>query len=84
VPSLVGYGFSSGPSTTSNTKTPDVAWIINSLMVGLGFGNGYIAQGGDIGSYVARILGSKFDECKAVHREFQITRQTLLIRLIII
>lgn len=84
MPSLVGYGFSSGPSTTSNTKTPDVAWIINSLMVGLGFGNGYIAQGGDIGSYVARILGSKFDECKAVHREFQITRQTLLIRLIII
>ena len=84
MPSLVGYGFSSGPSTTSNTRTPDVAWIINSLMVGLGFGNGYIAQGGDIGSYVARILGSKFDECKAVHREFQITRQTLLIRLIII
>jgi microsomal epoxide hydrolase len=84
VPSLVGYGFSSGPSTTSNTRTPDVAWIINSLMVGLGFGNGYIAQGGDIGSYVARILGSKFDECKAVHRAFQIIKHTLLIRLIII
>lgn len=70
VPSLVGYGFSSGPSTKADTKTLDIAWIINSLMVGLGFGNGYIAQGGDIGSYVARILGSKFNECKAVHLNF--------------
>lgn len=40
-------------------------------MIGLGFGNGYVAQGGDIGSYVSRILGSKFAECKAVHREFK-------------
>jgi hypothetical protein len=39
-------------------------------MVGLGFGDGYVAQGGDIGSYVSRILGSKFTECKAVHCEF--------------
>jgi len=70
VPSLVGYGFSSGPLTKSNIRTPDVAWIINSLMVGLGFGNGYVAQGGDIGSYVARVLGSKFSECKAVHLNF--------------
>ena len=45
----------------------DLAWVMNSLMLGLGFGNGYVAQGGDIGSYVARILGSKFKECKAVH-----------------
>lgn len=71
VPSLVGYGFSSGPLMKSNTTIPEVAWIINSLMVGLGFGDGYVAQGGDIGSYIARILGSKFSECKAVHCESQ-------------
>jgi len=70
VPSLVGYAFSSGPSTTSNTRITETAWAINSLMVGLGFGNGYVAQGGDIGSYVARILGSKFSEYKAVHLNF--------------
>jgi microsomal epoxide hydrolase len=75
----VGYAFSSGPSTKSNTRTTDIALIINTLMVGLGFDNGYIAQGGDIGSYVARILGSKFSECKAVHSEFQLTHLSYMI-----
>jgi len=70
VPSLIGYGFSSGPSTISNTRTTDVAWVVNSLMVGLGFGDGYVAHGGDIGSYVSRILGAKFSACKAVHLNF--------------
>ena len=37
-------------------------------MIGLGFRDGYIAQGGDIGSFVARILGAKFS-AKAVHGE---------------
>lgn len=36
-------------------------------MLGLGFGSGYIVHGSDVGSVVARILGAKFDECKAVH-----------------
>jgi len=70
VPSIVGYCFSTGPSTKSNTTVANVAWIINSMMIGLGFTDGYIAQGGDIGSYLARILGSKFEECKAVHLNF--------------
>jgi len=67
IPSLVGYGFSSSPQTRSGIGMTDLAWVMNSLMLGLGFRNGYVAQGGDIGSYVARILGSKFKECKAVH-----------------
>ncbi|EXJ82861.1 hypothetical protein A1O3_06676 [Capronia epimyces CBS 606.96] len=67
VPSIVGYCFSSGPSTTSNTTLLDVAWAINEVMISLGFGAGYLAQGGDIGSYLARILGSKYEACKAVH-----------------
>ena len=36
-------------------------------MVGLGFGSGYIAQGGDIGSFVSRELAAKYDGCKGMH-----------------
>jgi hypothetical protein len=37
-------------------------------MTTLGFGeSGYVAQGGDIGSRIARFLGANYDECKAVH-----------------
>ncbi|KAF2501144.1 putative epoxide hydrolase [Lophium mytilinum] len=71
VPSIVGYCFSAGPSVKSNTTVADVAWVTNSMMIGLGFADGYVAQGGDIGSYLARILGSKFEECKAVHCKFR-------------
>jgi len=33
-------------------------------MRGLGFGSGYIAQGGDVGSIVSRLLGERFEACK--------------------
>jgi len=70
VPSLPGYAFSSGPPLDRNFTMADVAKILNTLMIQLGFGEtGYIAQGGDIGSRLSRLLGAKYDECKAVHRE---------------
>ncbi|KAJ7505391.1 Alpha/Beta hydrolase protein [Mycena galericulata] len=37
----------------------DVARLLNTLMVQVGFGDGYIIQGGDIGSQTARILVSE-------------------------
>lgn len=39
---------------------------MNKLMVGLGFGGGYIAQGGDVGSFECRILNAFYDECKGI------------------
>lgn len=36
-------------------------------MIGLGFGDGYISQGGDIGSFVTRILAVSSPSCKAAH-----------------
>jgi microsomal epoxide hydrolase len=42
VPSLPGYGFSSGPQSTE-FKMADVAKIFNNLMLGLGFDK-YVAQ----------------------------------------
>ena len=38
-------------------------------MRGLGF-KSYVAQGGDIGSFVSRYLGRDFDACRAIHLNF--------------
>ncbi|KEF61011.1 uncharacterized protein A1O9_02575 [Exophiala aquamarina CBS 119918] len=64
VPSLPGYTLSSGPPLTKSFNQEDVARIMNKLMVGLGFGAGYVAQGGDVGSFECRILNKFYDECK--------------------
>lgn len=70
VPSLPGYGYSSGPPIDRTFRLQDQAQIIDSLMVRLGFSDGYVAQGGDIGSFIARILGATSKHCKAIHRMF--------------
>jgi microsomal epoxide hydrolase len=66
VPSLPGYGFSSGPSIERQSTCESMAHAIEQLMVGIGFGTGYVAQGGDIGSFVARILAARHS-ARAVH-----------------
>lgn len=66
VPSLPGYTLSSGPPLTKSFNLEDIARIMNKLMVGLGFGAGYIAQGGDVGSFECRILNKFYDECKGI------------------
>lgn len=68
VPSLPGYAYSSGPPLTKNWATEDMARMMNKLMVGLGFGSGYVVQGGDLGSMTARMMGVYYSSCKAVHR----------------
>ncbi|KAJ5565973.1 hypothetical protein N7535_007611, partial [Penicillium sp. DV-2018c] len=67
VPSLPGYTFSSGPPLDRDFHTSDVARIVDQLMKGLGFASGYVVQGGDIGSRIARHLGADHESCKAVH-----------------
>lgn len=37
---------------------------MNQVMVNLGFESGYVAQGGDIGSRISRLLGVQYDSCK--------------------
>jgi microsomal epoxide hydrolase len=64
VPSLPGYAFSSGPPLEKDFGIEDVARIFDRLMSILGFGDGYIAQGGDIGSRVARMLAATYPGCK--------------------
>ena len=67
VPSLPGYGYSNGPPIDKNFTTEGIARTMDKLMIGLGFGDGYVTQGGDIGSFVSRVLGTISNSCKAVH-----------------
>lgn len=69
VPSLPGYGLSSGPPTDRDFSLADAARVMNQVMIDLGFGTGYIAQGGDIGYFLARRLSVSHEECKAFHGE---------------
>lgn len=69
VPSLPGYTFSDPPPMDTDFRIEDVARVLNSLAIGVGFGDGYVVQGGDIGSKVGRIMAAVHDECKAAHRK---------------
>ncbi|KAF2429983.1 alpha/beta-hydrolase [Tothia fuscella] len=70
VPSMPGYAFSSPPPTDRDFRVQDVASIMNSLMINLGFGSGYVCQGGDIGSKVSRVMAATYAEVKAIHINF--------------
>ncbi|OJD11250.1 hypothetical protein ACJ73_09579, partial [Blastomyces percursus] len=71
VPSLPGYAFSSTPPLTRNFDQNDVAKIMHQLMVDLGFESpGYLVQGGDIGSMVARRMSEFYEACKGFHINF--------------
>lgn len=67
VPSLPGYTFSSGPPLDRNFGTPDIARVLDQLMKNIGFESGYVAQGGDIGSRIARELAVDYESCKGEH-----------------
>ncbi|KIW49581.1 hypothetical protein PV05_11249 [Exophiala xenobiotica] len=70
VPSLPGYAFSATPPLDKDWVLEDSARLMHKLMHGLGFGAGYCLQGGDIGSYAARIMATLYDSCKALHLNF--------------
>ena len=67
VPSLPGYTFSSGPPLDKNFSTEDISRVFDQLMKDLGFESGYVAQGGDIGSRIARALAVDYESCKGMH-----------------
>lgn len=69
-PSLPGYTLSSKPPLERNWTVIDTARIMNKLMHAIGVGSGYIAQGGDIGSFTSQALAAGYPECKAIHCMF--------------
>ncbi|EGR47257.1 uncharacterized protein TRIREDRAFT_64469 [Trichoderma reesei QM6a] len=70
VPSLPGYGLSDPPPAQRNFTTDDATWMMDHLLTqALGF-TAYVAQGGDVGAYVAHFLARGYPACKAVHLNF--------------
>ena len=66
VPSLIGYGYSSPPPIDIDFATRDDAFLIDRLMDGLGL-QGYVAQGGDIGSFVSRFIAQNSTICAGAY-----------------
>lgn len=75
VPSLPDYGLSGGASEDVEMTLDRAARIMNQLMLDLGF-DGYIAQGGDLGSMLARMMSVEYKECKALHSMYLISNLT--------
>jgi pimeloyl-ACP methyl ester carboxylesterase len=67
VPSLPDYGLSGGSSRKVEMTLTQAARIMNQLMLDLGFDGGYVAQGGDLGSMLARMMSAEYEACKAFH-----------------
>lgn len=64
VPDMPGYIFSSAGVKTDITYA-SVTSVLHKLMMQLGFGpGGYIAQGGDVGAGIARMMALNYDECR--------------------
>ncbi|KAF8338978.1 epoxide hydrolase [Cantharellus anzutake] len=68
-PSLPNFAFSASPPHINLTMAA-VACLMDKLMSGLGYGSSYVVQGGDIGSFVARMMAVRYHGCKAVHLNF--------------
>ena len=66
MPSLPGYCYSNGPPLDRDFTTEGIAKVMDKLMTGLGY-NAYVSQGGDIGSFVTRVLAVTSPACKAAH-----------------
>ncbi|KAF2470951.1 epoxide hydrolase-like protein [Lindgomyces ingoldianus] len=74
VPSLPGYTLSSGGPPHSDWRMQDSARVINQVMQNLGFSK-YIAQGGDVGSFLGRVLAQEYDSCVGVHLNMMSMKQ---------
>ncbi|OAK97864.1 alpha/beta-hydrolase [Phaeosphaeriaceae sp. SRC1lsM3a] len=74
VPSLPGYTLSAGLPTDKNWTMEESAKIIHKSLRNLGFEQ-YLAQGGDVGSFEARILAHDYEECVGIHLNMFSTRE---------
>ncbi|KAH7036014.1 Alpha/Beta hydrolase protein [Microdochium trichocladiopsis] len=67
-PSLPDYGLSVRTTRKAEMTVHRAARVMHQLMLDLGFGeSGYVVQGGDLGSMLARTMAVEYEECKAFH-----------------
>lgn len=71
IASLPGYPLSVVQSAEKEWTLEDSARILNQLMLNLGFDK-YLAQGGDVGSFEARLLAQEYDACVGIHRKLTV------------
>jgi pimeloyl-ACP methyl ester carboxylesterase len=77
IPSLPGYGFSGAP-TKPGMNAPAIAIIVAKLMNRLGYSQ-YVAQGGDYGSFIAKMLPIYDSEhCVGIHLNMYLASTPLL------
>lgn len=70
VPSIPGYAYSSGPPLDFDMGLENSAAALDNLMTGLFPQTGYLAQGGDLGSMIARHQAANYPGCKGMHLNF--------------
>ncbi|GAB1321050.1 Epoxide hydrolase N-terminal domain-containing protein [Madurella fahalii] len=70
VPSLPGFAFSDAFPGDQHYGMTDVAHAMDHLMTSALGLKQYVVQGGDIGSYVGRIMTARFDGCKGALLNF--------------
>lgn len=76
VPSLPGYTLSTVQSVEKEWTLGDSARITNQLMLNLGFDK-YLAQGGDVGSFLSRFLSQSYDACVGCHGEYSVREERI-------
>lgn len=69
VPSIPGYAYSSGPPIDQDYGLENATEALDNLMSGL-FPQGYLAQGGDLGSFISRQQAVHCKNCKGAHFNF--------------
>lgn len=67
VPHYIGYGFSDPPPIDREFTHVDNARLLSKMMHALGFGSGYVVQGGDLGAATATAMANLDPSCKLVH-----------------
>jgi pimeloyl-ACP methyl ester carboxylesterase len=70
VPSIPGYAYSGNPPVDRDFDLGEASETLDALLIGLGFESGYLAQGGDLGSFVSRLLAATAPSCKGMHLNF--------------
>lgn len=77
VPSIPDYGLSTRADELETELGIEVAAeAMNELMVNLGFDK-YVAQGGDIGAFLAQTMCGLFEQCIGFHRKYPFPLRTV-------
>lgn len=70
IPDLPGFGYSSAPPLDRDWTLPDTARVLHNALMELGFQNGFIAHGCNLGGWISQEFARHYPTCKAIHLTF--------------